>query len=174
MLIRSSYSRWDTKSQENVELSGGRRKARMAPNRQNGIGPIRGRREATRASSSQNSNAWPPSDQERAEWPVSQSGAPSNRRQQRSGGRPKKPGACRVARTAPSSHQESAKLLAKRRSARGTPNNQETSCKSVTEQLEGRCVIGRAPSGHEAAEQLPVSKRLSGPDVIPGCLFLLD
>ena len=41
-----------------------------------------------------------------------------------------------------------------------------TSGKSVTEQLEGRCVIGRAPSGHEDDEQLAASNRPSGTDVI--------
>ena len=34
----------------------------------------------------------------------------------------------------------------------GTPNNQELSGKSVTEQLEGRCVIRRVASSHEADE----------------------
>ena len=34
-----------------------------------------------------------------------------------------------------------------------------TSSKSVTEQLEGRCVIGRAPSGHEADKQLAASNK---------------
>ena len=54
-----------------------------------------------------------------------------------------------MARMAPSS-QESAEWPAEHRSAMGTLNNQKTSGKNVTEQLEGRCVIGRAPSDHEA------------------------
>ena len=48
-----------------------------------------------------------------------------------------------------------------------------TSSKSVTEQLEGRCVIGGggAPSGHEADEQLAASNRPSRPEVIQYACF---
>ena len=69
-----------------------------------------------------------------------------------------------MARMAPSS-QESAEWPAEHRSAMGTLNNQKTSGKNVTEQLEGRCVIGRAPSDHEADEQSSASKMPSGSDV---------
>ena len=78
------------------------------------------------------------------------------------------------------SNQESAEWPEWRRTARRVLSGQEstdqswrrritrkmTSLKSVTEEFEGRCVIGRGSSGHEADEQSPASNRPSGPDAI--------